>query len=473
MPSLIQILHVLTDGVMPYVKALETTPFPHSQEWSQDNLPDILFYLKPPKSKYEGQPVSFLKENGEPVKVAEHDKSVRDFPILPRRISLEVSGWLVEAWRRIDPRITYADILDRQIEEQGLIKLDKNALQNHCRRECRMVLGMWTSYERRAVPHRTDVEAIENLSLENIKLNTILQVCPERQDRLVKIRLTRRSDDDYGKYYAEPYEVNEANLYETTFPVDHFVIKSELSPHEVHKVDDSMSAAWELSLKLQERARIHGVSHWRKLANHCRPVSWFDRTINKRVENDTFDGGCPLCTWDAGRDQRLHKEWMDEVKTGCSRPANRKPTATKGSNSRSSKRRKLTDGRSQNVSLDVAFGLIDECHCCKEVESSDESRSTNEQYPTESSRRVGCVSDFAVSDCVEEPHVENLVDDAEKHDVLNEGGEQSVIEEKREHKRAHSVKPATGDGTITKDPELSLVSLIDAPELPVARILAC
>ncbi len=358
---------------MPASEALVTSPYPHDKEWSEDNLPDILFYLKPPKSEYHGQRVGLLRDNGKivKVKVRSQKKPVRDISILPRRISLDVSGWLIEAWRRIDSRITYQDILDRQIEDPklGLKKLDKNALQNRCRRECRMILGSWTSYERREVPHRTDVEAIEGLSHQNIMLNTILNVCAARQDRLTKVRLTRRSRDGAGKYYKEPFDVNETNLYESTFPIDHFVLKSELATEELHSMDRSMLAAWELTILLQERARIHGVNNWKKLSDVCLPVSWFDRTKNKRVENETFDRGCPVCTWVPGRDQRLHKEWIDEVKSVCSKPANRKVPRTKGSGSGTSKRRKLKNGDSQDVSIDLGDESYKECDCCKEVES--------------------------------------------------------------------------------------------------------
>jgi hypothetical protein len=362
---------------MPPSASLITDPFPHCDEWSEENLPEILFYLKPPKSGYLGQSKRYLMENGKHVRGSNGQK-LHDFPILPRRISLLIPGWLIEAWRRIDPRINYEDILDRQTadDKYQLIKLDKNALQNHCRRECRMILGLWTKYERREEPHRTDVEAIESLSYQNVMLNTILNVCPGRQDRLAKIRLTRRCQDGEGKYYTKPFEINETNLYGTTFAIDHFVLKAELPADGLHAMDDGMLAAWELSLILQERARNHGFDHWKKLPDGCRPVSWFDRVRNKREAHETFDYGCEVCTWDAKRDQRMHKAWIESIKSALPKAANPNPAPRISADSGAlvSKKRKLDDADGAAATLQESEELT--CECCERATDSG-------QYPSE------------------------------------------------------------------------------------------
>ena len=430
----------MPDGVLPHSDALVTSSFPHCDEWSEANLPEILFYIKPPKSEYEGQPVGFVEENGESVKVGGNNKPLRDFPILPRRISLEVPGWLVETWRRIDPRITYPDILDRQLEDPrlGLKKLDKNALQNHCRRECRMILGLWTSYERREVPHRTDVEAIEFLSFQNVLLNTVLNVSPDRQDRLTKLCLTRGGVDGCGKYYAKPCEVTADNWSETTFQLDHFVLKTEVPSNGLHPMDTSMLAAWELSLILQERARIHGVSHWKKLEDCCRPVSWFDRTANKRTENDTYDGGCSMCTWDPSRDQETHRLWIEEIKSACSKSVSRNPS-TKGASSSTSKRRKVNNGQSQNASTETVVDVVKECDCCKEVESSQDPGLPNEQYPSEKFRRGEIKSFFRDADCVEDPQVDGAIENIDERGVREEAVEHNDEGSKAKYSNEHGV----------------------------------
>jgi hypothetical protein len=424
---LVPISYASTDGIMPDLEADRTSSFPNSDKWSKDNLPEILLYIIPPVSEYEGQPVGFIQENGRAVKIGEHGKPLRDFPILPRHISCNVEGWLVEAWRLIDPRITYADILDRQTEDHvnRIFKLDKNALQNRCRRECRMALGSWTSSsERRNDPYRADVETIEKLSYQNITLNTILNVCPIRQDRLTKVRLVTRSPDGKGKLVAEPCEVNATNVYETTFPIDHFVLKSEVSADGLHSMDDSMMAAWELSLILQERGRLHMASHWSKLPDQCKPPAWFERTTNKRVDNGTFDGGCPVCTWVPGRDQILHKAWIDEVRSACSKPTTRKTAAKSGSSSTSSKRRKLADGKSQAVSADRADEASKDCQCCKEAESV-------HNFGTSAQVELGEIkSYFRDPDRIEEAQTNSQAGSNKGCVTADKGGRRNMIEQK-------------------------------------------
>jgi hypothetical protein len=280
---------------MPYTLSLVTSDFPHKTEWSEINLPDILFYIQPPISEYEAVKVEYLTEDGEFV-FSDDGCKIRKFEILPRHVSLDVPGWLVEAWRRLDPRIGYQDILDRQCADPklGLKKHTKNALQNHCRRECRKVLNAWVEYGRRDEPHRTEVEAIEGLAYENIQLNTTLKRSEIFSNRLVKVRLERRVED--GLYYATPHMATIQNWRDTTLPLDHFLPDSQ--PMDM---TCSMHAAWEMYLALMERAAVHGYVHWSKLDRSCLPVTWYDRTTVKSVPNDTYDGGCATCTWSLGR----------------------------------------------------------------------------------------------------------------------------------------------------------------------------
>lgn len=80
---------------MPTTPALVTSDHPMSREWSSENLPEILFFLNPPESKYATQSVQYLRDEvtGEIV-LSEEGHQVRDFEILPRYISVEVEGSL-------------------------------------------------------------------------------------------------------------------------------------------------------------------------------------------------------------------------------------------------------------------------------------------------------------------------------------------------------------------------------------------
>jgi len=204
---------------------------------------------------------------------------------------------------------------------KGLKKPSKNALQNHCRRSCRKILNSWVEYGRRDEPHRTEIESIENLTTDNIVLNTVLNRCPDAPHRLAKFKLVRDVED--GMFHKEPLEVTADNIFQTTVPFDHFMDK-DLGDPDGSVLNEAMKAAWELLLTLQERTHKHGVDNWSKLSRSCLPVTWFDRTSKKSVANDTYDGGCNICTykpqerWDAlelsEQDRYLEEEEEEAAK---------------------------------------------------------------------------------------------------------------------------------------------------------------
>jgi len=84
---------MISDGELPFTRALETSHHPISSTWSAKNLPEILFYLNPPASKYQGQVAHPLidEETGK-VALSDEGRQIKDYPILPRYISIEVEG---------------------------------------------------------------------------------------------------------------------------------------------------------------------------------------------------------------------------------------------------------------------------------------------------------------------------------------------------------------------------------------------
>ncbi|GLA71636.1 hypothetical protein AtubIFM55763_002116 [Aspergillus tubingensis] len=112
-----------------------TSFHPEQQDWSWDNLPDILYQLKPtgPKSKIEPPDMPY------PI----NGKVLRDIPVLPDHIASDVDEFRVEAWMRLDRRIRLSDITDRMSPE---FRIAPNALQQRGGR-FRQAFGMlaWDS----------------------------------------------------------------------------------------------------------------------------------------------------------------------------------------------------------------------------------------------------------------------------------------------------------------------------------------
>ncbi|KAL2865641.1 uncharacterized protein BJX67DRAFT_382609 [Aspergillus lucknowensis] len=75
--------------------------------WSINNLPNILYTINPGIEHRAGV-VPVRK-----TRARLFGKHINDLPTLPPRISSMVEGWRLEAWRRLDPRITPEDVIDR------------------------------------------------------------------------------------------------------------------------------------------------------------------------------------------------------------------------------------------------------------------------------------------------------------------------------------------------------------------------
>ncbi|PYH42024.1 uncharacterized protein BP01DRAFT_143394 [Aspergillus saccharolyticus JOP 1030-1] len=117
-PPLTQEGHSLSQQVSESARTAAAHAHPEQEEWSWDNLPDILYQLNPngPKSK---DPIGLKTYtiNG---------KYLRDIPVLPDSIPADVEEFRVEAWIRLDRRIRLEDIIDRMPEGH---RVRPNALQ--------------------------------------------------------------------------------------------------------------------------------------------------------------------------------------------------------------------------------------------------------------------------------------------------------------------------------------------------------
>ncbi|KAF9890966.1 hypothetical protein FE257_005223 [Aspergillus nanangensis] len=77
------------------------------EKWNLENLPDILYTLRPGPEHVKSRARIRMTDN------FVFGKSVRNFSILPLQISSRAEGWRLEAWMRLDRRITEQDIIDR------------------------------------------------------------------------------------------------------------------------------------------------------------------------------------------------------------------------------------------------------------------------------------------------------------------------------------------------------------------------
>ncbi|PKY05458.1 hypothetical protein P168DRAFT_280390 [Aspergillus campestris IBT 28561] len=93
---------------MAAVDARDVTSGHRDQDdWSLENLPDILYVLRPKPENAKSR---------RKVHMTDHmifEKKVKNFYTLPPRISSQVEGFRLEAWFRLDRRIKPEDILDR------------------------------------------------------------------------------------------------------------------------------------------------------------------------------------------------------------------------------------------------------------------------------------------------------------------------------------------------------------------------
>lgn len=96
-----------------------TSHHPEQENWSIDNLPDIMYVFKSPVANVR---------NDKPPKMSYpiHGQYLREIPVLPDNISSNVEEFRVEAWMRLDRRIRLCDITNRM---HPAFRIKQNALQ--------------------------------------------------------------------------------------------------------------------------------------------------------------------------------------------------------------------------------------------------------------------------------------------------------------------------------------------------------
>jgi hypothetical protein len=211
--------------------------------------------------------------DGEPVKNAA-GVSLRDFKFLPRYISVQVPGWLLEYWCRSDPRLTYKDIRSRMVGDLDKLPTE-NTLNMRREREARAPLGLscWTNG--RTQISRTELRRIEGWTVDQISLNTTMNVGYQLSaTALHRWQIThlipkalKEMENDGGPCY---------------YPVDIF-----LESHDRrHTPSNRIATAIVFFFKLVERARKEELKSWEEAyAKDAAASKHVQGTSKKRPSN--------------------------------------------------------------------------------------------------------------------------------------------------------------------------------------------
>ncbi|KAL1984448.1 hypothetical protein VTN96DRAFT_9142 [Rasamsonia emersonii] len=200
---------------------LHTCVHPHHSRFSAARLPPILFRLDPPSQPKQTGHIFPLREGGKIVTNAD-GTPLRNFSFLPRYISVQVPGWLLEYWSRTDPRLTYKDIIAR-------MPLEDHAGRTQARR------GVETDQ----IWHNTtmDIEYTPGMTPFRLRAKTLVDVDDGDDD----------DDDDNAPYRY--------------YPLDTFLENGQRR----HVPSPRTAAAINFFYKLAEQALKEGLESWEVL----------------------------------------------------------------------------------------------------------------------------------------------------------------------------------------------------------------
>ena len=282
------------------------------------------------------------------------EKNVSSLPCFVELL-LTCEAWLLETWKRLDPRVTNTDLKNRMVIDEtyigGKLKIPcDSAFANQMMRRCREVFNHFGLKAKRGEAHRHQIQALEHLDWTNFCYNTVLdQIFINGQHRLVKKKLTHKNDLKALK--AENLEVTALNYLQTTFPIDHFIPKDEFGQNLLFP-DEELLQLYQKCKTLYDvllyRTEAHNLTHWSKLPKPCLPQSWFDRkgANNRPVRSAHEDGGCDVCTGEVSASTSPESTGgaaTSFTSTGPVTPAGEKRQASPEGEDRASKRLHVED----------------------------------------------------------------------------------------------------------------------------------
>ncbi|GAD91944.1 hypothetical protein NFIA_036500 [Paecilomyces variotii No. 5] len=242
---------------------LHTCTHPYHSSYSEEYLPPLIFRLDTLVTAKQTS-VGLLIENG---KVAEDADGcpIRDFPFLPRYISVKVSGWLLEYWMRTDTRLTYRDIKARMTVPASELPLD-NTLNMRREREARTPLKLSCLTTRRGQIARKEVERVESWTPDQVSYNTTMDIEYKlAEGKKVPHRLRSKT-----LISAEPQY----------YPLDTF-----LDNGEIHEPGPRVKETIALFYRLSDTATAMDLSSWGDLPLEYLPKSWRPRSFPSRTKS--------------------------------------------------------------------------------------------------------------------------------------------------------------------------------------------
>lgn len=239
-----------------------TCEHPYHSKYSSAHLPPLLFRLEAPEEPFIRPAIQHLMDdNAAPS--TKGSNTIRDFPFLPRYISIRVPGWLLEYWMRTDSRLTYRDIKARMTAPPADIPSD-NALNMRREREARSPLGLscWTT--RRGSITKAEVERVERLSQSQISFNTTtaIEYASGANGKKIPVHLLMKRLDG-----GPPHR----------YPLDTFM-DGKQGPH---LPGQRLESTIQLLCQLQDYANALGEDDWRSLAPEYLPETWARRAANR------------------------------------------------------------------------------------------------------------------------------------------------------------------------------------------------
>ena len=258
----------MTDTTPP--DPFHTCFHPHHSNYDETNLPPLLFRIDPPPQVVRPA-VDVLVEDGHAVKDDE-GLPIKNFSFLPRYISMNPPGWLLEYWMRSDTRLTYKDIKARMTAPVAERPKD-NALNMRRERDARgpLALSCWTT--RRGQISRVEVERVERWNPDQIRRNTTMTIVYKdgMPDCLKAKTLGSPSAAEIDRVSAGLPPTTQPHYYPLITFLD---VCDQDGYYQLHKPSDRVLKTVELFENLSNKALKLGIRSWHSLPQEYLPTSW-------------------------------------------------------------------------------------------------------------------------------------------------------------------------------------------------------